>query len=162
MEEKAIIGIGEYKSGKNPLVLVTLGLGSCVGVCIRDPAKGVGGLIHVMLPESGGKEVSKPGKYADSGIEVLLKEMGALGANLSKLEAKIAGGAAMFKSTGSPMEVGKRNTEAVKNVLAQKKIRLLSEDTGGTRARSIEYNIQTGILQIRKVGGGEKTEILEL
>ena len=68
----------------------------------------------------------------------------------------------MFKSTGSPMEVGKRNTEAVKNVLAQKKIRLLSEDTGGTRARSIEYNIQTGILQIRKVGGGEKTEILEL
>ncbi len=50
----------------------------------------------------------------------------------------------------------------MKNVLAQKKIRLLSEDTGGTRARSIEYNIQTGILQIRKVGGGEKTEILEL
>ncbi|HNR63219.1 MAG TPA: chemoreceptor glutamine deamidase/glutamate methylesterase CheD [Thermotogota bacterium] len=162
MDEKAIIGIGEYKSGKNPLILVTLGLGSCVGVCIRDPAKGIGGLIHVMLPESGGKEVTKPGKYADSGIEMLLKEIADSGANMSKLEAKIAGGASMFKSTASTMEVGKRNVEAVKTMLARKKIRLISEDTGGTRARSIEYNIRTGILQIRKVGGGEKTEIVEL
>ncbi len=162
MEEKIIIGIGEYKSGKNPLVFVTLGLGSCVGVCVRDPAKGIGGLIHVMLPESGGKEVTKPGKYADSGIEALLKEISGLGANMSKLEAKIAGGASMFKSAGSTMEVGKRNVEAVKNVLAKIKIRLISEDTGGSRARSIEYNVSTGILLIRKVGGGEKTDIIEL
>lgn len=162
MVEKIIIGIGEYQAGKNPLVLVTLGLGSCVGIGLRDAAKGIGGLIHVMLPDSGGKEVAKPGKYADSGILILLHEMQKLGANLGKLEAKIAGGAAMFKATGSSMEVGKRNVEAIRKILSNEKIKLLGEDTGGVRARSVEYDIQFGILHIRKVGGGEKTELLEI
>jgi chemotaxis protein CheD len=162
MNDKIIIGIGEYKAGKNPLILVTLGLGSCVGVCLRDPSRGIGGLIHVMLPDSGGKEVPKPGKYADSGIKIMLQEIQNSGGSVSKLEAKIAGGAAMFKTAGSTMEVGKRNTEAIKKILGDLRIKLIAEDTGGSRARSIEYNLQTGILLIRKVGGGEKTEILEI
>ncbi|HPE69636.1 MAG TPA: chemotaxis protein CheD [Thermotogota bacterium] len=162
MDSKLIIGIGEFKAAKNPSILVTLGLGSCVGVCLRDSASGIGGLIHVMLPDSGGKVVNKPGKYADLGIPKLLEEMAKLGANISRLEAKMAGGAAMFKNTGSSMEVGKRNVEAIRKVLASKRIRLLSEDTGGNRARSIEFTVESGVLRIRKVGGGETTEMIEI
>ncbi len=162
MSGKHIIGIGEFKAAKNPDVLVTLGLGSCVGVCIKEKSGVIGGMIHVMLPDSGGKIVNKPGKYADTGIDELLSEMQKTGANLSKLEAKIAGGASMFKTSGSSMEVGKRNVEAVKKKLNECKIRLISEDTGGNRARSIEYNLSTGVLSIRKVGGGEKTENVDI
>ncbi len=162
MGAKSIIGIGEYKADKNPGILVTLGLGSCVGVCIIDKTSGIGGLIHVMLPDSGGKSVAKPGKYADTGIPILLEDMKKLGANINRLEAKIAGGAAMFKSKGSSMEVGKRNVEAVKKVLRGKRIKIRAEDTAGGRARSIEYNLATGVLNVRKVGGGEKTEVVQI
>ncbi len=162
MGQKTIIGIGEYVAAKSPQVLVTLGLGSCVGVCIIDKSSGVGGLIHVMLPDSGGRTVPKPGKYADTGIPILLDEMKKLGASTASLEAKIAGGAAMFKKAGSSMEVGKRNIESVKKTLSKLRIRLKSDDVGGNRARSIEYNLSNGMLSVRKVGGGEKTEVIQI
>jgi len=162
MGEKIIIGIGEYKAARNPAILVTLGLGSCVGVCIRDPHRKIGGMIHVMLPDSGrNKNVKNPGKYADTGIPLLLEEVRKLGGNLNNLEAKIAGGASMFKSNSS-MDIGRRNVEAVKNMLKKYGIKLLAEDVGGNKARSIEYNISTGALLIRVVGGGEKLEIREI
>src|SRR6056297_3448074 len=162
MGQKKIIGIGEYVAAKNPQILVTLGLGSCVGVCLIDKKAGGGGLIHVMLPDSGGKDVPKPGKYADTGIPILIEDMKGLGASSGNLEAKIAGGAAMFKKKGSTMEVGKRNIEAVKKTLAKFRVRIRADDTGGNRARSIEFNISTGILNVRKVGGGEKTEVSQI
>lgn len=161
MASKIIIGIGEYKAAKNPAILVTLGLGSCVGVCLRDKNTGVGGMIHVMLPDSGGKKVGNLGKYADTGIPLLIEDMKKLGANPSMLEAKIAGGASMFKEE-SGMNIGKRNVEAVKNVLRKFGIRLVAEDTGGNRARSIEYDVGTGKLFIRMVGGGERIQTKEI
>ncbi|AJG39879.1 chemotaxis protein CheD [Thermotoga sp. RQ7] len=156
---KKVIGIGEYAVMKNPGVIVTLGLGSCVAVCMRDPVAGVGGMAHVMLPDSGGK-TDKPGKYADTAIETLVKELEALGAKRERMEAKIAGGASMFESKG--MNIGQRNVEAVKRHLKEHGIKLVAEDTGGNRARSVEYNIATGKLLVRKVGGGERLEIKEI
>jgi len=110
MAEKIIIGIGELAVAKNPAVIVTLGLGSCVGVCLRDPKKKIGGLVHVMLPRSPGGEVSKPGKYADTGIKKLVEEIEKIGGNLKNLEAKIAGGAAMFGSKSTTMGSGERKS----------------------------------------------------
>jgi len=83
-----------------------------------------------------------------------------MGAKVERLEAKIAGGASMFESTG--MNIGARNVEAVKKHLKDFGIKLLAEDTGGNRARSVEYNIETGKLLVRKVGGGEQLEIKEI
>ncbi|WGS64512.1 chemoreceptor glutamine deamidase/glutamate methylesterase CheD [Marinitoga aeolica] len=154
---KKIIGIGEYASSKSPDILITLGLGSCVGVCIWDKNKKVGGLIHVMLPNSPNGNVPKPGKYADLGIPLLIEDLKKLGG--SNFTAKIFGGAAMFK--GSSMDVGKKNTLAVKEQLKKNNIRIIAEDTGGNRARSIEFNLDTGEVMVKKVGGGEKVEIFK-
>ncbi|MDK2946541.1 chemoreceptor glutamine deamidase/glutamate methylesterase CheD [Geotoga petraea] len=160
MKNKKIIGIGEYTvSNDNEELIVTLGLGSCVGVCLLDKKKKIGAMIHVMLPDSGGKDTPKPGKYADSGIKIVLNEMKNKGANLSSIEAKIAGGAAMFGNSSKTMDIGKRNVEAIKNILKQENIRIVAEDTGGNRARSIEFNVNNSELMIKKVGGGEKVEI---
>ena len=60
------------------------------------------------------------------------------------------------------MDIGRRNVEAVKEQLRLHNVKLLSEDVGGNRARSIEYNIENGILLVRKVGGGEKIEVKEI
>ncbi|MGM0640497.1 MAG: chemoreceptor glutamine deamidase/glutamate methylesterase CheD [Thermotogota bacterium] len=159
MKNKKIIGIGEYTVSNTNDLIVTLGLGSCVGVCLIDKRKNIGAMIHVMLPDSGGKDTPKPGKYADTGIRIVLDEMKNKGANLSSLEAKIAGGAAMFGNSSKTMDIGKRNVETIKNILKQEKVRIIAEDTGGNRARSIEFNLDNSELMVKKVGGGEKVEI---
>ena len=51
---KQNVGIGEYRVARPPAVLVSLGLGSCVGVALYDPERKVGGLAHIMLPSSNG------------------------------------------------------------------------------------------------------------
>ncbi|RAO98912.1 chemotaxis protein CheD [Petrotoga sp. 9PW.55.5.1] len=157
--KKKIIGIGEYIVDKNPTVLVTLGLGSCVAVCLRDKKNLIGGLVHVMLPESRGKD-QKIGKYADTGIIAVIQGIVDLGGSINNIEAKIAGGASMFKSTNNSLEVGNKNVQAIKEILKKKDIKLLAEDTGGKRARSVEFNLSNGELRVKKVGGGEKVEII--
>lgn len=111
---KKIIGIGEYVTSQNEDLLVTLGLGSCVGVCIRDKRKKIGSMIHIMLPESNGKDIKKPGKYADTGLDIIINEMKKNGSSSTSMEAKIAGGAAMFGNSSKAMDIGNRNVEAIK------------------------------------------------
>ncbi|MFN3283884.1 MAG: chemotaxis protein CheD, partial [Pseudothermotoga sp.] len=55
-----------------------------------------------------------------------------------------------------------KNTDAVKYWLKYYDIPLKAEDTGGNRARSIEYNVESGKLLVRKVGGGETVQIIEI
>ncbi len=160
MVKKTIIGIGEIAIEKNPAIIVTLGLGSCVGVCVRDPVARIGGMAHVMLPESPDKDIKNPGKYADTAVKYLIEKLVEMGASQSRIEAKIAGGAAMFESNA--MNIGKKNADAVKYWLKYYGIPLKGEDTGGNRARSIEYNVETGKLLVRKVGGGETVQIIEI
>nr|MBO2470888.1 chemotaxis protein CheD [Bacillota bacterium] len=46
------VGMADLQVAKAPDRLVTVGLGSCVAVCIYDPTAKVAGLAHVMLPSS--------------------------------------------------------------------------------------------------------------
>ncbi|ABV33184.1 MULTISPECIES: chemoreceptor glutamine deamidase/glutamate methylesterase CheD [Pseudothermotoga] len=158
--KKVVIGIGEAAVERNPAVIVTLGLGSCVGVCLRDPTAHVGGMAHVMLPESMNREVRNPGKYANTAIKYLVEKLIEMGAKQHRLEAKIAGGASMFES--GTMNIGQKNIEAVIYWLNYFHIALKAQDVGGNRARSIEYNVESGKLLIRKVGGGETVQIIEI
>ncbi len=52
LEEQMKVGIADYKIGTSPQKLITLGLGSCVGIALYDKVKKVGGLSHIMLPDS--------------------------------------------------------------------------------------------------------------
>lgn len=158
--KKKIIGIGEYIVDTNPAILVTLGLGSCVAVCLRDKKNLIGGLVHIMLPESRSSKMDeKIGKYADTGIKAIIDGILDLGGSVKYLEAKIAGGAAMFKNSNNSLNVGSNNVKAVKKILKEIGIKIIAEDTGGNRARSVEFNIANGKLKVKKVGGGEKVEI---
>lgn len=152
------VGIADMNIVKTPKIIRTSGLGSCVGVVVYDHGNGMAGLAHVMLPES---SLAKGGafnsaKYADTAVRELVSRLARSGARPSFLKAKIAGGAQMFQfSSGSDlMRIGPRNVEAVKRELAFLKIAILSEDVGGNSGRTIEFNPQTGILNIRTVNKG--------
>lgn len=154
------VGMADLKVCKYPDSLTTLGLGSCVGVALYDPLTKVSGLLHCMLPDSTSiRNNSNPAKFADTGIDELIKEMVEQGANRSRLVAKIAGGAQMFamKTTNDTLRVGERNAAAAKEKLKEYNIRLLAEDCGLNYGRTVEFYSETGDYIIKAVGKPPKT-----
>ncbi|UFJ60812.1 chemotaxis protein CheD [Brevibacillus sedimenti] len=154
------IGMADLGVAKSPDRLRTTGLGSCVGVVLYDVVHKVGGMAHVMLPESSlgkGGQITV-GKYADTAIPRLIQEMERAGASVRHMVAKMAGGAQMFAALGNcdTMRIGPRNVEACKRALQSAQIRIVAEDTGGNCGRTIEFDTSTGILQIRTVNQGVK------
>lgn len=117
MSEVIKVGMADLKTCKSPDAVTTLGLGSCVGIAIRDPQTKVGGLAHVMLPDSTQiKNNSNIPKFADTGIEELVRQIVKIGGDRKRLVAKIAGGAQMFafQNNSAMVRVGDRNVEASK------------------------------------------------
>ncbi len=153
------VGMADLNICVSPDGITTLGLGSCVGIAIRDPVTKIGGLAHIMLPDS--KEIknnSNIPKFADTGIEDLVKKVVAKGANRSRLVAKIAGGAQMFafQSSNQSMRVGDRNVQATLKKLKEMNIRVLAQDTGDSYGRTVIFYPENGNFVIRAVGKPEK------
>ncbi len=160
MSEIIKVGMADLKVCTAPNGVTTLGLGSCVGIAIRDSATKIGGLAHVMLPDSTtirGSE-SNIAKFADTGIAELVRQMESLGAKRSRMTAKLAGGAMMFafQNKSDLVRVGDRNVEAAKKKLAELQIPILAEDTGATYGRTVVFYPETGDYIIRAVGKPEK------
>ncbi len=154
------VGMADLNICKSPDGITTLGLGSCVGVAIRDPITKVGGLLHAMLPDSTViKNNTCVEKFVDSGIDELVKRLVRAGANRARLEAKLAGGAQMFafQRNSDLVKVGERNAEAARKKLKAMHIKLLSEDTGLNYGRTVIYYPETGIYVIKAVGKPEKS-----
>ena len=156
MESKITIGIADMKMAQSSGMLITYALGSCIGICLYDQKIKLGALIHIMLPlnmEPGRKNTMK---YADTGIRETLKMMEAKGASRSRITAKIAGGAKMFEIKGGSLSnSGQRNIESVHNTLKREGIKLLQEDVGGTVARTLLFDVGTGLGCVRCYGKPE-------
>lgn len=149
------VGMADLKVCKCPDSLTTLGLGSCIGVALYDPVTKVSGLLHCMLPDSTQiRNNSNVAKFADTGIDELIRQMMELGANRTRLVAKMAGGAQMFalSSANDSLRVGERNAQATREKLKQLNIRLLAEDCGLNYGRTVEFYSETGEYVIKAVG----------
>ncbi|MDE6844842.1 MAG: chemotaxis protein CheD [Lachnospiraceae bacterium] len=152
------VGMADLNVCVSPDSITTLGLGSCVGIAVRDPVTKIGGLAHIMLPDSTTIRInSNIPKFADTGIEELIKQVVARGANRGRLVAKIAGGAQMFafQSTNDMVRVGERNVAATKKKLAELKIPIIAQDTGKNYGRTVIFYPETGDFVIRAVGKPE-------
>lgn len=160
-QPEIMVGIGEIAVCHNPKTLTSLGLGSCVGVALYDKENHIGGLAHVMLPESKEfrgeinktRDIGSLTKYADIAIPQTIKEMEKLGANRKNIKAKIAGGAQMFPSLQNSeyINVGKRNIESVKKLLKEENIPIESEETGGCCGRSVRFDVTRQKLKIKTI-----------
>lgn len=159
MSEMIKVGMADLRVARHPDNLTTLGLGSCVGVCIYDPTTKIAGMAHIMLPSSQAiKQNSNIAKFADTAIVQLVKEMEELGAKKTRFIAKIAGGAQMFSfsSSNETMRIGDRNTEAVVAKLKELSIPLKANETGGSVGRTIEFYSDDGKLLIKTAGSAIK------
>jgi chemotaxis protein CheD len=135
-EQAAMIGIGEYRVGSFPMM--TIGLGSCIGLTLYDDNLNLGAMVHIMLPDSSGRK-DRPGKYADTAVPALVAELNNLGCKNRSLIAKIAGGACMFEYFGANLNIGERNAGRVRTLLKEHHIQLVSEDVGGKVGRSVTF-----------------------
>ncbi len=154
------VGMADLKTCLSPNGITTIGLGSCVGIALRDPMTKVGGLAHIMLPDSGAIRDSQLNiaKFADTGIVELVRQMELLGARKFRMVAKIAGGATMFGFQGRPntMQVGDRNVESTKATLKKLGIPILAEDTGSTYGRTVIFYPENGNFVVKVIGKPEK------
>jgi chemotaxis protein CheD len=153
------VRMGELATSADPgTVLMSIGLGSCIGVALVDAGAGVAGLAHIMLPGPGDTATRPPGMFADSGVAALLESVLELGARQVRLAAVIVGGAQMFATTGK-LQVGARNEEAVRAALRAARLPIRAEETGGSRGRTIRVYVDDARVTAREAGSTE-TDLL--
>ncbi len=156
-ERVKVIGLGEFQVTSDPnTVLVCLGLGSCVALCAYDPFQKVGGMAHMVLPSSSeGRNSGRDAKFVDQAIPLLLQGMEHLGAARLRMIVKMAGGAHMITAPGfnGMRNIGDRNAEATRAILATLGLRLQGEDTGGSHGRTVRLYVSSGRLTVSTAGG---------
>lgn len=153
------VGIADAAIVQPPQSIATIGLGSCIGILLYDTYNKYTALIHIMLPDSTTfKEVTNPYKFADLAVPLTLEKLIKMGSCKSNIIAKIAGGASMFKFAERSInsDVGQRNITAVKEALKKEKIKIVAEDVGGDKGRSMFVNSENGNVTIKVVGVGIK------
>jgi chemotaxis protein CheD len=150
-----IVGVGEIACAREPELLITQALGSCIGLTLWDVRTHLGGMAHVMLPAAPGDDFSgRRHRFADIAVPALVELMVENGAGRHRMVAKIAGGAAMFKGDSGLDTIGGRNAAAVLEQLEKCGIPVSAADTGGSHARTIELHLETGILLVRSYSFG--------
>jgi len=154
------VGMSQIEiSSKQGIVLAAPSLGSCIGLGIYDPVIKLGAMAHIVLPDSEkiNRSVESPGKYADTAIPEILKKLESLGASKSRLIIKIAGGAQMFASQqgSNILNIGLRNTIAVKAALSKVGLEVKKADTGGNKGRTFKLDVATGYFYVKLIGQNE-------
>jgi chemotaxis protein CheD len=153
------VRMGEFAVSSNAGdELVAIGLGSCIGLALVDREAGVAGLAHVVLPESQGKP-GPAAKFADLAIPDLITRLVEAGAERRRLQAVMIGGARMF-TVGASLDIGARNSEAVREALSKERIKIHAEEIGGNRGRTARVIVGTEVTS--QLAGGERTSLLSL
>jgi chemotaxis protein CheD len=155
MNKKTIVGIAELKVSTNPGKLVTVGLGSCVGIILHDPSAKVGALIHAMLPRPlSGMENANKAKFVETAIPVALEKMRKLGARESRITARLVGGAQMF-ALDKETFIGYKNIEAAEQILRSRGIKIVARETGGSVGRTVEFDLSSGRVWVKTAMRGK-------
>jgi chemotaxis protein CheD len=154
--ERVLVGVANSVVAESG-TLVAYGLGACVSVVLYDESAGVGGVAHPMLPRqptSGGP----PGKYVDTAIEALLREMVGNGAGFGDVEATVVGGATIFELKDIAAGAGERNVTAARETLDALEIPVAAEAVGGEVGRTVELDVATGTVTV-STADGESTAL---
>ncbi|MDD2763113.1 MAG: chemotaxis protein CheD [Opitutaceae bacterium] len=162
--QRVIIGVGELAASNDPsLTLSTYALGSCVGVVAFDAQVHVGGILHLMLPDSTiapERAAAQPAMFADTGFPRLLRDLTGLQAAPHRLKLFLAGGASVLHGV-DPFQIGERNLRAVRQLVQQNSLAVSGADLGGTVNRTVHLQIATGRVTWRLPDCRESTIMLD-
>lgn len=147
------VSIADYAVAEEG-TLSTSGLGSCLGIAIYDPDRGIGSLLHPMLPHRNGDDSRPPERFVDSGIATVVEALVAEGADRSVLRAKMTGGAAVIEfDTDDTESIGDRNIAAARSVFADRGIEIVGEEVGGDCGRTMRVDAATGAVAVNRTDG---------
>ena len=150
--------VADYAVGKGPVVISTIGLGSCVAIAIYDKQTRIGGMAHVLLPSEGlSRDKDNRAKFPGTAVPLLVEEMRKLGAR-GPFTAKIAGGSSMFGALipAGGINMGERNVLSSRQALAQAGIPLAAQDVGGDYGRSVYFHLDDGRVLVRSLKSGDR------
>ncbi len=160
--KRMVVGIGEFAvSNDREAVIVTHALGSCVAVCLWDPAVRVAGLIHVLLPDSRinpSRADHQPAAFADRGIPLLFRAAYEYGVEKKRCVVRLVGGADVTGIGGGEASVGKRNILAARSLLWKNGVLVQAEAVGGNTARTVALGVDDGRVQVSS--GRETIQVL--
>ena len=152
-ENEVAVGMADLKVAEAPITLIT-NLGSCIGVCLYDAQRKVGGLLHLMMPAAGtalNKPDIKKAKYADAGIAELFAQLkDQYGVQQGNCTAKVFGGAKILK--GNIHNIGADNDEAARRILKDLGVRIAASKTGGEKGYKLKFHLETGKVQCQVFG----------
>jgi chemotaxis protein CheD len=153
VEQVIVVNLGDVFVTKDPAaVLSCVGLGSCVAVCAYDPLAKVGGMAHIVLPQSKGSHNLNT-KFANIAVPMLLDQLRENGAYNMRLVAKIVGGACMGTLNNHVANtIGEKNIQAVKRLLDQQGIKVAAADVGGNHGRSVRMYLESGKIFVKNIG----------
>ena len=150
-----VVGVADMAvSNDSSAEVVTYSLGSCLGITIYDAVKKIGGLLHLMLPDSkidAAKAVSAPYMFVDTGVPRLFHAAYNLGADRSRLVVKVAGGAQLLDQQGI-FNIGIRNFDALEKLVAQNGLKIHAADVGGLSSRTLRLDLTNGLVTIKSPG----------
>jgi len=150
-----IVGVADMVvSNDSSAEIVTYSLGSCLGITVYDAVKKIGGLLHLMLPDStiaAAKAANSPYMFVDTGVPRLFHAVYSLGAERSRLEVRVAGGAQLLDERGI-FNIGARNFNALTKLLAQNGLQAHATDVGGLSSRTVRLDLSTGQVSVKPPG----------
>jgi chemotaxis protein CheD len=138
-------------SNNSQVILSTYALGSCIGLIAYDPAVKVGGILHLMLPESTispEKAARQPAMFADTGLPLFFRQLFGVKADKSRLRLLVAGGASVIAGT-DPFRIGERNARYTQDFLAQQGFTTTRSEVGGTINRTVHLELSTGKVTLK-------------
>lgn len=154
-----VVGVSDmHVAATATAAIVTYALGSCLGITVHDPVARVGGMLHVMLPDSSldvEKAREKPCMFIDTGVPLLFRAAYAAGARKERLVVKVAGGASVQGGTDR-FEIGKRNILKLRQLLWKNGVLIQASEVGGSVSRTMRLDLETGAVLL-KVNGTEAT-----
>jgi len=120
-------------------------LGSCVAVCLWDPARGIGGLNHFLLPRPGARD-GTDFRFGTVSTAALVQRVCRGGSRPAELAAAVIGGGHPHRALKST--VGDENVAAALAVLGEHGVVVARQDTGGPYGRRLLFHTGTGVLTV--------------
>jgi len=147
MPKQIVVSIADMKVSSSPdEILITYSLGSCIAISLYEPYKKVGGMIHIMLPDSSietNRSKLNPFKFVDTGVPLLYKKLFALGAKRGHIITKLIGGSNVMDRNRF-FNIGERNYTAIRKILWRNNILVKAEDIGGSKSSTVKLFLDSG------------------
>jgi chemotaxis protein CheD len=144
----AYLHAGQLLAFAAPTAITTV-LGSCVAVCLHDPATKVGGMNHFLLPLH--VERDRSPRFGTVAVPALIEAVVRAGASRKTLVAKVFGGASVIGAMAQGRRLGEENAELALRLLEEARVPVLDKDVGGSRGRKVVFLVDEGTAWVRQL-----------